>query len=229
MVTKVDIEVMEWLDSLTLIAKFEDREVGRMNVTLKPFGAKVTSIIIEKPFQRQGVATQIYQVAAKKACEIFNQPLISGISRSPAAEEFWRKQLNKDRAEILVDEETGVEYYSLHCPPPRSLAESKGTLRIPDAAFSYIETDVAEVVDDPEGYELSMEEYIPLKTIMLYTDMENQSIRIPTSPGDRKIIADAFDDMSNAIDDDIEYGSNLTPRIAANARRAFSTLANKLR
>jgi GNAT superfamily N-acetyltransferase len=119
------IEVMRWPDSLTLVASHAGREVGRMNVTLKPVGAKVVTVSVEAAHRRAGVATRLYQAAAHEACEHFGVPLVSGLQRSASAEGFWRKQLSKGRATMRTDPETKVSFYALACPAPRSLGRSR--------------------------------------------------------------------------------------------------------
>jgi len=119
--TAIDVQVMHQPDDLTVIARHAGREIGRMNVMLKPVGAKVVTVSVEAAHRRLGIATQLYEVAARTACEDFGVPLVSGIARSPAAEVFWQKQLAKGRAATRIDPETGRPFYALTCPAPRGL------------------------------------------------------------------------------------------------------------
>lgn len=99
-------------------------------------GIRVSHIAVEPAMQRCGVATRLYERAAKIACVEHNTPLKSDIERSKAAQGFWEKQVDKGRArcvepeqrtEAFVDDAPttgrgGCSDYELTCPAPTSLA-----------------------------------------------------------------------------------------------------------
>jgi hypothetical protein len=86
----------------------------------------VRGVNVVPMFRRMGVATELYEVAAAKACS-FGAPLASDERVKDAGSiQFWRKQMAKGRAYILS--ETGGDegghaapIYSLRCPAPSSL------------------------------------------------------------------------------------------------------------
>jgi GNAT superfamily N-acetyltransferase len=75
--------------------------------------------------RRHGVATALYERAAKLACSRFGLPLSSDIDRSPRSEAFWQKQMTKGRARRVPSNEHKGTLYVLSCPAPRSLSGSK--------------------------------------------------------------------------------------------------------
>lgn len=86
---------------------------------------------------RQGIGTEMYELAAKTACDVYGLPLASDINRSGYAEAFWQKQARRKRAKSLrlgelVDMETvrvRDTVFLLKCPPPVSLAALRRRMR----------------------------------------------------------------------------------------------------
>ena len=101
--------------------------------------AMVTHIEVAREARRQGIATKMYELAARTACDVFKKPLASDTARSGAAEGFWEKQEQKGRARLVNlkgmdddeffdedeeypdDPEERDYIYVLTCPPPKSL------------------------------------------------------------------------------------------------------------
>jgi len=78
--------------------------------------------MIQSWHPRQGYATRVYEALALKACEQ-GLSLASDLSRSPAADQFWRKQYVKGRArEVPGTPRDPRVTYVLSCPAPASLA-----------------------------------------------------------------------------------------------------------
>lgn len=101
-----------------------DVEAGRLTAgTLRGDGAvRVRIMQVDKQWRRQGVGTAMYEAAAHAACERYGLPLSSDDTRSPAAEEFWRKQERKGKAVCRLRLGESCFRYWLSCPAPRSLA-----------------------------------------------------------------------------------------------------------
>ncbi len=57
----------------------------------------VNLISVSQKFRRCGIATKLYEMAAKYACDN-NMQLKSGVARSAMADGFWAKQVQKGRA-----------------------------------------------------------------------------------------------------------------------------------
>jgi len=81
--------------------------------------AAVTESRVEPAYQRRGIATQLYEAAARYACE-FGQPLSSDITISAAARGFWEKQERAGRA-MRRKLDRGDEVFVLSCPASASL------------------------------------------------------------------------------------------------------------
>jgi hypothetical protein len=67
---------------------------------------------------RRGIATALYEAAARESCKVFEQPLRSDTRRRDGAQEFWDKQVAKGRARFLPE----AGQFELTCPAPASLA-----------------------------------------------------------------------------------------------------------
>lgn len=100
---------------------------GVASVGLMP--GQAYEIEVASSARRQGVATALYETAARELCARWGLPLMSDVARSASADAFWRKQVTKGRAVKVVvpqkfaDERSGVPYaYQLRCPAPESLA-----------------------------------------------------------------------------------------------------------
>ncbi len=101
--------------------------IGSLELSWKDEAAVVTDIRVRGQVAGKGVATSMYEAAAKLA-ETRGLPLRSDTSRYPGADGFWKKQVAKNRAtavpigpnKVGVDPEK-VRYYQLNYPPPSSL------------------------------------------------------------------------------------------------------------
>ncbi len=102
------------MDGRSTVARLGVGDVGRGNMMVR-------SINVAPGSQRQGVATGLYERAAKIACKTFGAPLASDQHRTPRADAFWKKQEAKGRATRVDDSKYG-DYYVLACPAPKSLA-----------------------------------------------------------------------------------------------------------
>lgn len=103
--------------STTFTAYCGDEECGEILVDLVPEqnALNVATIVVHPKFQRQGVATILYEAAAKKACE--DGLRLMSTSRMPGAHsnDFWRKQVAKGRAEEVRDLRQRPVYLLNHC------------------------------------------------------------------------------------------------------------------
>ncbi len=103
-------------------------QVGAMQIEWGQGIAAVTNVLVRKDFARQGIATLMYEEAAKIA-EQHGLPLVSDTTRFPGAEAFWTKQVAKGRAEVVQLEDGqhpnqllgAPQVYRLNYPPPDSL------------------------------------------------------------------------------------------------------------
>ena len=116
----------------------------------------VTIIGVQSEFRRQGIGTQLYEAAARVACEQFGLPLASDKShqRSPAAEAFWKKQARKKRA-VCIGDSGGKKCrrWVLSCPAPASLdaaPEAEVAIRAIEREIATKATERAYVFD-PDG------------------------------------------------------------------------------
>jgi len=101
--------------------------LGSLEITWTPQAAVVSDIRVRAQVARKGVATSMYEEAAKIAASR-GLPLRSDTGRYPGAEGFWKKQVAKNRAtatpvgpnKVGLDPEK-IRYYQLNYPPPSSL------------------------------------------------------------------------------------------------------------
>lgn len=124
----------------------EGRPAGRIEIGLRTQGAlrrgglrlpgdgrtpgavaMVTWIEVSRTHRRHGVATWLYEQAAKAACRLWHAPLSSDFVRAEGAEGFWRKQASHGRARCIQrpnvrGKDYGCSRYELSCPAPASLA-----------------------------------------------------------------------------------------------------------
>lgn len=121
---------------------FEIVDKGRSvaRVTLKnDLGPTIGYIEVDDVYQRRGLATKLYEAAAKEACRWLKSPLYSDYERSAAAQAFWEKQVRKGRATCerpwgtraavgpaydSIIGRGGCWRYKLTCPAPASLARA---------------------------------------------------------------------------------------------------------
>lgn len=109
-------------------------------VTLKSDdGPTIDYIFVRETWRRRGVATALYEAAARGACRSYGVPLQSDVERSAAAQAFWVKQVRKGRATCVrptpkvgrvqptayVMGRGGCYRYALTCPAPASLARAR--------------------------------------------------------------------------------------------------------
>lgn len=111
------------------------RRVGYMLALLEPYGLVVQQIEVDRGERRQGIATAVYETAARDACENFGVPLHSDVYRTAASQMFWEKQQARGRAVCIEACEPhgecaptehklgrgGCTRYRLSCPAPTSL------------------------------------------------------------------------------------------------------------
>lgn len=99
--------------------------------------------------QRRGVATKLYEAAARGACKRFGLPLSSDVDLQTGSRGFWEKQVRKGRAHYDAD----LERYVLSCPAPASLAaapEAEVAIRAIEREIAAKPTERAYVFD-PDG------------------------------------------------------------------------------
>lgn len=85
----------------------------------------VTDSGVSPKVRRRGIGTQLYQEAARVACDDYGLPLASdrSTSRSRSAEGFWKKQGKKKRARCVGDSGSKrCETWVLSCPAPVDLS-----------------------------------------------------------------------------------------------------------
>lgn len=80
---------------------------------------KVTNVFVDESRRRQGIATKLYEAAAREACR--RRGRLASTERNPGAHsnDFWRKQFVKGRAFEHVPRGTNHAAYVLRdCPSP---------------------------------------------------------------------------------------------------------------
>lgn len=105
-------------DDLSIFMAYAGRKpVGRIHLKDLVRIKAVTWIEVDPEYRKRGVATKLYEAAARAACNE-GKSLASDTTgnRAPSTEAFWRKQLAKGRAEHREDR------IVLFCPAPSSLA-----------------------------------------------------------------------------------------------------------
>lgn len=109
--------------------------MGSLTVTWTDNRAIVTDVRVRTEIARKGLATRMYEAAAKLA-ETRRLPLSSDVSRYPGADAFWKKQVAAGRAQAIkvgpnafqLDPER-VRHYQLTYPPPRDLSGTRKCVR----------------------------------------------------------------------------------------------------
>lgn len=114
------------------------KEVGK--ITVRHDGS-VGWIEVDRSLQRAGLATQLYERAAREACKR-STPLRSDTERSGYSQSFWEKQVRKGRARCesrtgrpptgensdpgdVIFGRGGCVSYALSCPAPKSLSGAR--------------------------------------------------------------------------------------------------------
>ncbi len=113
-------------DLFRVVALVDGREIGHVTIVKRPGPVwSVSNSSVQPRFHRQGVATAMYELAAKTSCRLYRSPLASDVSRTPEIDAFWKKQVAKGRGRIIPavnDYGTHLDRIVLSCPAPRSLA-----------------------------------------------------------------------------------------------------------
>lgn len=100
--------------------------VDRRRVQGRPVW-RVGSVHVEEEFRRRGVATKLYEAAARAACQRA-EPLASlAMNREPTAlsNEFWRKQQRKGRVDVVAGRDGPT--YIVRCPVTSLAGPRRGT------------------------------------------------------------------------------------------------------
>jgi hypothetical protein len=100
------------------------KKVGRLEIRRTPERAQVSWITVNENARRSGVATRLYEAAARFSCEVWGRPLGSDYrgSRAPGAEGFWQKQYRKGRADLVGSKDSPANQFVLRCPAPLDLS-----------------------------------------------------------------------------------------------------------
>lgn len=119
------------LGAITVTKRSDASGIGPQVVGV-PYASHVE---VDPEVRRCGIATALYEAAARAACKEFKAPLHSDKERSRAAQGFWQKQIAKGRAVCIkatepgrddyegpISNRGGCELYKLSCPAPKSLA-----------------------------------------------------------------------------------------------------------
>lgn len=118
-----------------------DQLVGELSATSSPKAGRdparleVRTVFVEEAYQRCGIATRMYELAARQACDT-DAVLASDNIRSDAAHNFWLKQVKNKRAWCVSKgkpyydlNKGGCEYYALKSCPVESLRGSRRRFR----------------------------------------------------------------------------------------------------
>ena len=127
------------------IHQIEEAERGVVAfISLTPAGGdyRVAMVKVDKGLQRTGVATKLYEDAARLSCRE-GRALRSDDARTASTQRFWEKQERKGRAtcaerippnpaerdrardDMSIYGRGGCAYYRLPCPAPSSLAGTR--------------------------------------------------------------------------------------------------------
>ena len=97
----VDDTYLPWRE-LQIRAQLNGKEVGYLDLQLTPQGLPYPSMVsVDPAMRRRGIATLLYQEAARLAEERFGHPLHSDVDRSGSDDAFWQKQVRGGRAECI--------------------------------------------------------------------------------------------------------------------------------
>lgn len=106
--------------------------------------------------------------------------------------------------------------------------EENPSVPLADSALSVIETDVTELARDPLGFGLTTEEAQVYE--LLADAVDGRRLLVPVDRVDCYAMADLLDNLSNAYDDQAEYGYGAVDRrFARAAARSLGTAASKVR
>lgn len=97
----IDEAYLPWRE-LRISAHVNGKEVGYLDLQLTPQGLPYPSMVsVDPAVRRRGVATLLYQEAARLAEDRFGHPLHSDVDRSGSDDAFWQKQVRGGRAECV--------------------------------------------------------------------------------------------------------------------------------
>lgn len=97
----IDDTYLPWRE-LQISAHINGKKVGDLDLQRTPQGLPYPSMVSVKPaMRRRGIATRLYQEAARIAEERFGHPLHSDVDRSGPDDAFWQKQVREGRAECV--------------------------------------------------------------------------------------------------------------------------------
>lgn len=95
-------------------AKVDGRKVGRLDTYLNERDALTVGVIeVDKAYRRSRIGTRLYEAAAREACRQ-GKVLGSDSLRSPFAEAFWLKQIERGRARCVG---SGGDTFEAHRAP----------------------------------------------------------------------------------------------------------------
>jgi hypothetical protein len=87
---------------LQILAHIDGKEAGYLDLQLTPQGVPYPSMVsVKSAMRRRGIATLLYQEAARLAEDRFGHPLHSDIDRSGSDDAFWQKQVRAGLAECV--------------------------------------------------------------------------------------------------------------------------------
>lgn len=97
----IDDAYRPWRE-LQILAHVDGKEAGYLDLQLTPQGVPYPSMVSVTPaMRRRGIATLLYQEAARVAEDRFGHPLHSDVDRSGSDDAFWQKQVRAGRAECV--------------------------------------------------------------------------------------------------------------------------------
>lgn len=95
----IDDTYLPWRE-LRIGAQINGKQVGYLDLQLTPQGLPYPSMVsVDPAVRRRGIATLLYQEAARLAEDRFGHPLHSDVDRSGSDDAFWQKQVREGRAE----------------------------------------------------------------------------------------------------------------------------------
>ena len=109
-----------------LRAQEAGKEVGKIEGSVGKRFVRVSFIFVKEDLRGGGAATELYERAAKVACEVYGKPIASDKTRLKGGEGFWRKQTRLGRAKCANQRGASCKQFVLPCSKRGSLA---GTTR----------------------------------------------------------------------------------------------------
>lgn len=87
---------------LQIRARVDGKEVGYLDLQLTARGLPYPSMVsVDPAMRRRGIATLLYQEAARIAEDRFGHPLHSDVDRSGPDDVFWQRQVREGRAKCI--------------------------------------------------------------------------------------------------------------------------------